>query len=210
MQLLGKEPVLVNLTDVYPKLNRESETRILLQFSVPLTAKVAGGAHDTIALAMTTLSDPHGSITNCEIEAEFEGVRVEIYGLAEHEAKNIRALCLLTSCTLRKLVVSRPKKKPELNEGDIQLSFNTTVPFSKQIWAFGGEYYGKTVFIQFSEGQMVLPSDDGESSDGEEEQMSFSDVPEQTEERRKAVDEIETTAPKKRGPKPGSKKAKTH
>lgn len=209
MQLLGKEPVLVNLTDVYPKLNRESETRILLQFSVPLTAKVAGWAHDAIALAMSALSDPHGSITNCEMEAEFEGVRVEIYMLPEHKKTNRTPLCLLANCTLRKLIVSRPKKQPELNEGDIQLSFNTTVPFAKSIWSFGGEYYGKTVFIQFSEGQMVLPTNEGESSD-EEEQPTLAlggDVPQQTEKRRKAVEEIKT-APKKRGPKPGSKKAK--
>jgi hypothetical protein len=207
MQLLGKEPVLVNLTDVYPKLNRESETRILLQFSVPLTGKVSGHAHDSIAIAVTALSDPHGSVTNCEIEAEFEGVRVEIYGLAEHKAKSLHPLCLLTTCTLRKLVVSRPKKQPELNEGDIQLSFNTTVPFSKSIWSFGGEYYGKTVFVQFSEGQMVLPADEGDSSDEDQPSLLGVDVPQQSDERRKAVEEIET-APKKRGPKPGSKKAK--
>lgn len=198
MQLLGKEPVLVNITDVYPKLNRESETRILLQFSVPLTAKVSGGAHDTIALALTALSDPHGSITNCEIEAEFEGVRAEIYGLAEHKVKSMKPLCLLTSCTLRKLIVSRPKKQPELNEGDIQLSFNTTVPFSKSTWSFAGEYYGKTVFVQFSEGQMVLPSD-GEAAEEDDDQPSLlgNDVPMQTEERRKDVEEIETTATSK-------------
>lgn len=195
MQLLGTEPVLVNVTDCYPKLNRESETRILLQFSVPLTAKASGGAHDTIAIALTALSDPHGSVTNCEIEAEFEGVRLEIYGLPEHKTKNMKPLCVLTSCTLRKLIVSRPKKQPELNEGDIQLSFNTTVPFSKSIWSFAGEHYGKTVFIQFSEGQMVLPSD-GEPEERDDDQPSLlgSDVPQQTEERRKAVEEIETTA----------------
>jgi hypothetical protein len=175
MDFFRGTPRSVELTDVYRKLNRENEERMLLQFSMPLTADNFKDAHNSIDLAVSAISDPKSSITSCDIEAEFEGMRLEIYDLADHKKQGKKPLVLLANCTLRKLIVSRPKKQVEIHEGDIHLSFNTTIPYVASLWKFGGDYFGKTVFVDFSEGQLVIPSAEPETEDEDEDQDELFD-----------------------------------
>jgi hypothetical protein len=161
----GGPPRLATLIDVYRKRNRENEERIFLEFAVPIVPEIYSVLPHNVKAAFDYISNLSNAAIRTEISAEIEGTRIQIYELPEHHKKGIIGASV-QKCTIRGLKVSRPAKDTDhISEGDVHLSFSTTVLWDKGTWAFAGRLFDKGVFLVFSEGQMRLLSDDEEDED---------------------------------------------
>lgn len=161
----------LQLTDVYPKLNSESEKRLLLEFKMPLTTDNLMGAPRQVQAAFEAIAKLDNGIPQAPIETEFEGVGGEFFGVPDQR----EPASLVVAATFRKLEVKREES------GDVVLTFNTTVPWATKLWSWAGENLGATMFAEFHVTQPMLPMKQ-ESSDG---------IPDLPVEQKAAVEEIE-------------------
>lgn len=130
------------------------------------------GAPHQVQAAFEAVAKIDNAVGGAEVLTEFEGVGGEFFGVPEQQDPS----SIVVAATFRKLEVRRDEN------GDVILTFNTTVPFAKKLWAWAGENLGSTMFADFHATQPILPLAKPAENDG---------VPDLPLEQQKAVAEIE-------------------
>lgn len=205
------------LASIMPKLNREDEKRLRLDFVMPLTAKTLDLAPEDVKDAFYAIVKDGRHINPAGITTEFTEVQCSFYATVDTKSPQIE----IGSCTLRQLEVSRPKNKATLDDGDVSLTFHLNAPANMDLWKWAYHGYGKEMAVLFESlepvqlkipakaaedtGQDALPLN-GEQTEGEaapvgplvtlEEQRSA--FPELPPEQRQATKKIKTTSKKKK------------
>lgn len=148
----GKHSML--LVDIKPKLNREDEKRLRLDFSMPLTADILAQAPQAVQDAFYAISKDGHTLNPIGVVREYQGAKVKFYATRLTAASEIA----IEECTLRQLEVKRPKNKVELADGDVTLKFHINAPASRKLWNYTYENYGATIFATFEDAQPLLPN----------------------------------------------------
>ena len=138
-----KRPII--LADVKPKLNREDEKRIRLDFVLPLTADTLDAAPEDVKDAFYAVNKDGRHLNPIGLTTEFESVECSFYATTETKTPQVE----LGGCTLRQLEVSRPKNKTVLEDGDVTLTFHLNAPATMELWRWCFHAYGAEMAVLF-------------------------------------------------------------
>lgn len=142
----------LELVDYYPKLNAQGEKRFCVKFSMTLVDQSLVGMPGSIGAAYDCVAKIEHGIVEADIGVDVDGQTIECYASDEQRAPR---MLLITAADLTKLCVSR-KVSEDGPDDDVNLSFVTTVPGSRELNTWLYEQYGLSFFAEFSEAQPAL------------------------------------------------------
>lgn len=140
------------LVDVKPKLSKESEKRIRLDFSMKLTAQALETAPENVKEAFYAVTKDSLGLNPIGITSEFQDAVINFYATMKTKSPSLE----VGGCTIRQLSVHRPEKA-DLDDGDVRLKFHINVPASTEVWAWCYPAYGTEMAAEFEELQPLLP-----------------------------------------------------
>jgi hypothetical protein len=152
------------LADFYPKLNTEDEKRLCLCFSMSLSDQSLVGMPQGIGAAFEAVGKLDNGIPKCPFGEELEGITVELF---PHD-KAKRREQLLPAVTLRSFMVTRPDTE-NAKANEIELTFNTTVPGSRDLCTWAYENLGAVLYADFTQAQGSLELKTDETGEEDEE-----------------------------------------
>lgn len=145
--------VMVSLLDIKPKLNAQDEKRIRLDLSMVLTAEALSAAPENVKEAFYAVTKDSLGLNPVGLMAEFQDVKATFFATPQTKTPSLE----IAGCTLRQLEVSRPEKKATLDDGDVRLGFNITIPASREVWNWSYLNFGADLALLFEELQPMLP-----------------------------------------------------
>jgi hypothetical protein len=140
----------LQLTDFSPKLNKENEKRIRMDFAMPLTGQPLVGLPDFVNAAMDAVGKLDSGIVTADCSPELEGFTIEAFPTPEAKRREL----LITGATLRGFQVARPDGDTPSDE--VTLYFHINVPGKKEIIDYAWLNLGATVFCEFVQTQPSL------------------------------------------------------
>lgn len=151
MEFFPRQRRRTTLKDWSPKRNQETEKRVLINFTIPLSGESLVGIPDFVNDAFVAIEKQSNPIEGITLDTEIEGVTLEFFDTPEAK----RRCYMLTAATLRKFTLSR-------REEITVLSFNTTVPRPIEIYDWLHKYEGCDCFISFdaTQAKLVFKSDE--------------------------------------------------
>jgi hypothetical protein len=141
----------LQLTDFSPKLNKENEKRIRLDFAMPLTGQPLVGLPDFVSAAMDAVGKLDSGIVTADCSPELEGFTIDAFPTPEAKRREL----LITGATLRGFQVARPDGDTAAAD-DVTRYFHLNVPGRKEIIDWAWENLGATVFCEFVQTQPSL------------------------------------------------------
>lgn len=158
---------MVTLVNIKPKLNKEGEKRIRLDFEMPLTAEVIESAPQPVSEAFYTVVKEGNLLNPVGIVREYQGANLKFFSTHMTASADLT----ISECTLQDLEVHRPEKKVNLDDGDVKLKFVVNAPATRKLWIYAYENFGTDVFVTFEDAQPLLPNvkpeskaDDGQAT----------------------------------------------
>jgi hypothetical protein len=157
MELLKKspQPLPITLANWDPKKNAEDETRVRVDFELPLTDEVLEYCHKSIKAVAQSISVFENGLTEGKINLEFL-LTIELFTTPGHTVP----AQTLSAVPVNSLFVFRPIEK-EGSRKELYLQFSTTVraegPFGQALVAWLLPALKSTVFIRMHEVQGTLP-----------------------------------------------------
>lgn len=154
----GDTPIVATLANWAPKCNNELETRVRLDFEVPLSAELIELAPASIRNAALAIGNLEGGLTQGVISSEYDQT-IEVYPTPDHKTPFIT----FPNVKLIGVEVFRPTPK-EGPSKDLFLTFNCTVkaegPFGDLLVCWALKHNRRTVFFRAFDVQASLPLSD--------------------------------------------------
>lgn len=163
MEFFPRQRRRTTLKDWSPKHNNEDEKRIRLNFLIVLSGNISG-IPDFVNDGFVAIEKETAHIDKILFSAELEGVTLDIYDTPEAVKKAL----LLPAATLRQFALTRKDDKTIL-------SFNTTVPRSKDLLNFADKYEDCDMFISFDATQAKLTFN-ADEDDPNQTKLGFNDA----------------------------------
>jgi len=169
MELLKKspQPLPITLAGWGPKKNAQDETRVRIDFELPLTDEVLEFCHKSIQAVAKSISVFENGLTEGKINLEFL-LTLELYTTPGHTVP----AQTLAAVPVSSLFVFRPVEQ-EGSQKELYLQFSTTAraegPFGQALVGWLLANLKSTVFIRMHEVQGTLP---GMGEDAGEEKPS--------------------------------------
>jgi len=151
----SQEPIPITLANWGPKKNAEGETRLRLDFELPLTDAVLELCPKSVKACAKTIGVHENGVTESKISADFMAT-LETFETGGHTIPdNTFSACLLSG-----LHVFRPTQQ-EGSVKELYLTFSTTIrvegPEGGQIAAWALKKLKETIFLRAHEVQPSLP-----------------------------------------------------
>jgi len=152
------EPIPVTLANWGPKKNSEGETRLRLDFEVPLTPETLELCPKCVKSAAKVIGDHNNGITQAKVSSEFFAT-LEAYMTPGHTVPDQT----FPSCGLTGLQVFRPTEQ-EGSVKELYLTFSTTVraegPVGQAIVGWALQNLKGSIFLRAHEVQGTLDLQD--------------------------------------------------
>lgn len=159
----GPTPIVATLANWAPKCSSEMETRVRLDFEIPLSDELIALAAPTLQNAALTVGKLDNAIPTAPITTEFDQT-IELYATPDHTTP----LLTLSNVHLVNLEIFRPTPK-EGPSTDLFLTFSITVkaemPFGGQLVVWALENNHRTVFFRAFDVQGSLALTDATDAD---------------------------------------------
>jgi hypothetical protein len=159
----GPTPIVATLANWAPKCNNELETRVRLDFEIPLSDALIAMAPHTIQNAAVIIGNLENAIPSSPISTEFDQT-IEIYATPDHTTP----LMTLANVKLVNMYIFRPTPKDGPSDATF-LTFSTTVkaemPFGGQLVTWALENIRRTVFFRSFDVQGSLALTDAPDAD---------------------------------------------
>jgi hypothetical protein len=151
----GREvPLSATLANWVPKCNSEMETRLRLNFEIPLDETIIADLPESLQRLAAAVGKLEDGLTEGTVSTEYE------QSLEFYEAPGTDAVMRLDNAQLQGLHIFRPTPK-EGPVDDLFLVFSTTVraegPFGDQLVIWALRHTRRTVFMRGYEKQATLP-----------------------------------------------------